>query len=246
MAHYKCNAAMVVTTHWFTEGARQLAQSNGCLLVDRDELARWIVAFQEGSPGGAITHPRHGLAFLGNVPAGLIAAGAGLVLCAMVSLLGHQGETRPPQSSPEQQQEAQEPDSTVAQYRAAVLSLNPSLTTDWADRLANDVVSSSRNNAVDARLVMAVLDAETKFDIGGDPDSKIARTADRLHRVMTWASAQRGTELQRLQVAISRYRAGAGYVGGKHAHKMAANRRRKEFTQKVVRLYYQMCGKTPP
>lgn len=44
--HYGCNAAMVVTSSRFTERAREFATSTGCMLVDRDTLARWILDFQ--------------------------------------------------------------------------------------------------------------------------------------------------------------------------------------------------------
>lgn len=40
--HYQCNDAMVVTNSVFTEGARTLARSTGCELVDRHTLARWV------------------------------------------------------------------------------------------------------------------------------------------------------------------------------------------------------------
>jgi restriction system protein len=46
MDHYGCNAAMVVTNSWFSDGAKELAWSTGCVLVDRDALAVWIIAFQ--------------------------------------------------------------------------------------------------------------------------------------------------------------------------------------------------------
>jgi len=42
-AQYRCNAAMVVTNHYFSMGAQQLARSNGCKLVDRNTLADWIL-----------------------------------------------------------------------------------------------------------------------------------------------------------------------------------------------------------
>lgn len=45
--HYGCTAAMVVTNVFFTSGAPELANSTGCRLVDRNELANWIVAFQQ-------------------------------------------------------------------------------------------------------------------------------------------------------------------------------------------------------
>ncbi len=42
-AHYKCNAAMVVTNNLFSPGAQELARSNGCKLVDRNVLADWML-----------------------------------------------------------------------------------------------------------------------------------------------------------------------------------------------------------
>jgi restriction system protein len=44
--HYKCASAMVVTNSFYTEGARTLAKSTGCELVDRDTLTNWILQFQ--------------------------------------------------------------------------------------------------------------------------------------------------------------------------------------------------------
>lgn len=46
VAHYKCTAAMVVTNSYFTPGAKALAASNKCVLVDRDTLATWISEWQ--------------------------------------------------------------------------------------------------------------------------------------------------------------------------------------------------------
>jgi restriction system protein len=46
MPHYQCNRAMVITNNYFTPGAVTLARSTGCLLVDRDTLAKWIVKLQ--------------------------------------------------------------------------------------------------------------------------------------------------------------------------------------------------------
>lgn len=45
--HYGCTAAMVVTNVFYTSGAQELAKSTGCRLVDRNELANWILAFQQ-------------------------------------------------------------------------------------------------------------------------------------------------------------------------------------------------------
>ncbi len=44
--YYKCSEAQVVTNSLFTKGARTLAQSNGCELVDRSKLTDWILDFQ--------------------------------------------------------------------------------------------------------------------------------------------------------------------------------------------------------
>jgi restriction system protein len=46
MAHYACRAAMVVTNSHFSQGAKELAHSNCCLLVDREVLTQWIMDFQ--------------------------------------------------------------------------------------------------------------------------------------------------------------------------------------------------------
>ena len=40
--YHGCNRAMVVTNNYFTKGARVLARSTNCQLVDRDTLAEWI------------------------------------------------------------------------------------------------------------------------------------------------------------------------------------------------------------
>jgi hypothetical protein len=210
--------------------------------VDRDELARWIVAFQDGTSSPAGTRPD--LPFLNNVPTSLLVAGAALALCALVSILGQQGNAPPPPPGPQGQ--TQQPLAPATQYRNAILTMNPALTTDWADRLATGVLTASTNNALDARLIMALLAAESNFDIGADPETKIAQKAARLHHAMDLAAAQPGTEPQRLQAAIIRYRAGAGDAAGKRRHKKAANRQSRALARKAIRLYYQMCGKTPP
>lgn len=46
MHHYQCTEAMVITNSYFTSGAIQLADSTGCILVDRDMLSSWIVEYQ--------------------------------------------------------------------------------------------------------------------------------------------------------------------------------------------------------
>lgn len=45
-AYYHASVALVVTNSYFTAQARQLAKVNGCVLIDRDHFAAWIVNFQ--------------------------------------------------------------------------------------------------------------------------------------------------------------------------------------------------------
>jgi HJR/Mrr/RecB family endonuclease len=42
LTHYRCTHAMVITNNYFTPDAKKLAESTGCVLVDRDHLASWI------------------------------------------------------------------------------------------------------------------------------------------------------------------------------------------------------------
>lgn len=46
---YKCQRSMVVTNSTFSRPAKVLADSNDCVLIGKDELAEWIIAFQEGN-----------------------------------------------------------------------------------------------------------------------------------------------------------------------------------------------------
>lgn len=47
LTRYKCDRAMVVTNNSFSRPAQVLAADNNCVLVDRDELAKWILKFQD-------------------------------------------------------------------------------------------------------------------------------------------------------------------------------------------------------
>lgn len=38
---YGCDRAMVVTNNFFTSPAKELAKSNNCVLIDRQEIAKW-------------------------------------------------------------------------------------------------------------------------------------------------------------------------------------------------------------
>lgn len=46
MKHYGCNRAMVITNNYFTPDAIKLARSTGCILIDRNTLAKWIIEFR--------------------------------------------------------------------------------------------------------------------------------------------------------------------------------------------------------
>lgn len=48
-SYYKCNASMVVTNNFFTAGARELARSAKCELIDRNQLAEWIMDYQSSN-----------------------------------------------------------------------------------------------------------------------------------------------------------------------------------------------------
>ncbi len=51
LIRYKCDRGMVVTNSTFSRPARELAADNRCVLIGRDELAEWIVRFQDNSRG---------------------------------------------------------------------------------------------------------------------------------------------------------------------------------------------------
>lgn len=49
MAVWHCNKSMVVTNSTFSDGAKELARRNGCVLIDRPRLTEWIRDFQSAS-----------------------------------------------------------------------------------------------------------------------------------------------------------------------------------------------------
>jgi len=48
LSYYHCQRAMVVTNSHFTEQAKEIARANNCALIDRDRLAKWVIAYQSG------------------------------------------------------------------------------------------------------------------------------------------------------------------------------------------------------
>lgn len=67
--HYGCDSAMVITNSYFTRGAKLLARSTGCELIDREVLTDWILDYQQGGrevgptarPEPAVEQPRQWL-----------------------------------------------------------------------------------------------------------------------------------------------------------------------------------------
>lgn len=45
---YRCQRAMVVTNSTFSRPAKVLAETNNCILISKEELAEWVIRFQEG------------------------------------------------------------------------------------------------------------------------------------------------------------------------------------------------------
>jgi restriction system protein len=41
LKHYDCERAMVITNSFFSAPAQELAASNNCILIDRQQLMRW-------------------------------------------------------------------------------------------------------------------------------------------------------------------------------------------------------------
>lgn len=46
--NYNCQRAMVVTNSTFSRPAKVLAETNDCVLIGKEEIADWIISFQEG------------------------------------------------------------------------------------------------------------------------------------------------------------------------------------------------------
>lgn len=44
--YYDCTHSMVVTNSYYTKGAVALSESTGCILVDREKLAKWVIAYR--------------------------------------------------------------------------------------------------------------------------------------------------------------------------------------------------------
>ena len=78
--HYGCSKAMVVTNRFFMPGAKDLARSTNCLLVDRDLLAVWADSYHRTTtvPRGWKTYTVPGV-LCGVILLSLCGASVGLV-----------------------------------------------------------------------------------------------------------------------------------------------------------------------
>lgn len=55
---YDCQRSMVITNSTYSRPARELAASNNCVLVGKDQLAEWVVAFQSKSKTNLLVESR--------------------------------------------------------------------------------------------------------------------------------------------------------------------------------------------
>jgi soluble lytic murein transglycosylase-like protein len=162
----------------------------------------------------------------------------------------------------------------LSQYAAAVQWFNPRLSDAEAHRLAQSIIYYSVNHGLDARLIMAVIAVESNFNanavsrvgamglgqlmpgtaqgLGVDdpwhPDKNL-EGATRLLRGhlsrfgATNPSVQPPT-WEQIRLALACYNAGAGAV--RKYKGVPPYRETKNYIKKIGRLYYQMCGLTPP
>jgi soluble lytic murein transglycosylase-like protein len=158
----------------------------------------------------------------------------------------------------------------LSQYATAVQWFNPRLSDDDARRLAQSIIYYSYHHDLDARLIMAVIAVESNFNVNAvSPKGAMGLgqlmpgTADDLGVADPWSPNQnlegaarllRGhlrrfgpvqqPTWEQIKLALACYNAGAGAVR-KHGG-VPPYRETRNYVKKVGRLYYQMCGLTPP
>jgi soluble lytic murein transglycosylase-like protein len=158
----------------------------------------------------------------------------------------------------------------LERYAGAVHWFNPNLSPGDSYRLAQSIITYSLNYGLDARLVMAVIAAESNFNVdavsskgamglgqlmpgtamglGVDPRSpeQNLEGATRLLRghLNRFSSPVQPLTWEQVRLALACYNAGVGAVrkyGG-----VPPYRETKNYIKKIGRLYYQMCGMQPP
>jgi soluble lytic murein transglycosylase-like protein len=161
----------------------------------------------------------------------------------------------------------------LSQYAAAVQWFNPRLSGVDAQRLAQSIIYYSVNHGLDPRLIMAVIAVESNFNInavsskgalglgqlmpgtasglGVDPYSpdQNLEGATRLLRGHLSRFGANNTNVQpptwdQIRLALACYNAGSGAV--RKYQGVPPYRETQNYIKKVGRLYYQMCGLTPP
>jgi len=165
--------------------------------------------------------------------------------------------------------------SILGQYRDAVLYFNPRLYPDQAERIARSIIAYSNAYGLDARLVMAVIAAESNFNAGAvSPKGAMGLgqlmpgTAQGLGVQNPWNPEDNiGGATRLLRGHLDRMRQGlqpespgvvtedqvklalACYNAGLGAVKKYGGvppyRETRHYVTKVTRLYRQMCGVEP-
>jgi soluble lytic murein transglycosylase-like protein len=159
----------------------------------------------------------------------------------------------------------------LGQYAAAVRWFNPRLTEADAWRLAQSITTYSVRYGLDARLIMAVIAVESNFSATAvspkgamglgqlmpgtasglgvaDPRSpeQNIEGATRLLRghLSRVGAAVQAPSWEQIRLALACYNAGAGAV--RKYQGVPPYRETQNYIKKVGRLYFQMCGETPP
>jgi soluble lytic murein transglycosylase-like protein len=159
--------------------------------------------------------------------------------------------------------------SILQQYAQAVLYFNPRLDPADASRIAQSIIVYSNHYGLDARLVMAVVAVESNFNANAvsrvgamglgqlmpgtasglgvsdpwSPEQNI-EGATRLLSGHIANMAAKAPTVEAIKLALACYNAGAGAV--KKHNGIPPYRETQNYVKKVTRLYYQMCGQSPP
>jgi soluble lytic murein transglycosylase-like protein len=162
----------------------------------------------------------------------------------------------------------------LSQYAAAVQWFNPRLSDAEANRLAQSIIYYSVNHGLDARLIMAVIAVESNFNVNAvsrvgamglgqlmpgtaqglgvadpwHPDQNLEGATrllrGHLSRVGAGNPLVQPPTWEQIRLALACYNAGAGAV--RKYKGVPPYRETKNYIKKIGRLYYQMCGLTPP
>jgi soluble lytic murein transglycosylase-like protein len=163
----------------------------------------------------------------------------------------------------------------VSRYASAVQYFNPRLSSVEAQRLAQSIIYYSVNHGLDPRLIMAVIAVESNFNVNAvsrvgavglgqlmpgtandlgvadpsHPDQNLDGATRLLRGHLNRVGAVGSTAVQpptweQIRLALACYNAGAGAV--KKYQGVPPYRETQNYIKKIGRLYYQMCGLTPP